>query len=202
MSTTSSLITFDSIVSLWQTGKSPKEIGALIGVSGPQVSSFICTGRTIFGESVFPTYLRNKLPTNKKDGKPRRSRKPAAFWRQIARMWRRGKTGPEIALAMEGSTSLTRGNSLVDQARRHLGAKAVPSRLGGLKVEIQPKTPITMKEFGRHYLRKVGDEWIFRNESGTEEVWVETLEPTGLLYRSRGNRPPRRLAFKNNLGIG
>lgn len=90
------------------------------------------------------------------------------------------------------------GVYLVRRARRKLGVKAVPVR--GLPAA--PKKPgkfVTMGDLGRHYLRRVGNELIFRTDDNREEVWVKTDDANGIRFSFRNAK--EYLVFKNVMGM-
>ncbi len=177
----------ERIVALWRERRSVKQIAQAEQVSVACVQGVIWQARQLLGSEVIPCRGR--------------SHHDKAFWLEVARLWREGKNGAQIGEVL-GYTAL-QGAVLVGQARYHLGVEQVPKngaartgeRAYAKRVECQlvkSTKPYTMADVERHYVRRVGPEFIFRDEQGNEEIWVE--DPKGLVWHSR------RLVFKVKLG--
>ncbi len=179
----------ERIAQLWREGNTCKQIAIALDITVERANQRVCNARRLLGIKQVP--FRSSIP---------RVPFSTARWEPIAALWRDGKSSGEIATILKVHPSINSAN-LVITARRYLGIEAVPLR--PRKAILPPHAPITMTEMGRHYLRRVGEEFIFRTESGTEEVWTKTQDPSGMVWprRGYGRNSPVRLAFKNVMGL-
>ncbi len=198
-------VPYEQIAALWSQGKSNDEVAAALGVKPSYAAAMVSQTRKRFGFERMPYRPRKPRKGSKGGRVPKRTdyapRQPAAYWERIAALYREGKSSTEIA-AVVGHSNLNPGQ-LVQQARYHLGSKAVPFRLFGKRAPAKPvRAPVTMTEMGRQYLRRIGEEYIFRDIHGNEEVWVRTNDPSGLILSAQGVRRAEapRLAFKCVMG--
>lgn len=190
-----------SIIKAWKEGLTGVQIATRFNVPTAQIAPYIASLRKRLGTDAIPRrnqcHGMSPLPRVLKSGP--RINVPRERWLEIAQLWRDGLRGEKLGAAlgvMSGQATV-----LVQRARWHLGKELVPNVARGRypKRAAQPAGPITMTDAGRHYLRRVGPEYVFRTEDGREEVWVEGEH--GLLHRYRVGRISRSLLFKTVMGM-
>lgn len=107
-----------------------------------------------------------------------KSRLPALDCELVARLWAEGKTNEDI-------DQITGRRQSVTRARKALGVERMPSH--AVKKLARPIGPLTMAELDRHFVLKIGDEYIFRDSHTREEIWKRdetgAVGPYGRRYR-------------------
>ncbi len=187
----------ERFIGLWNEGKNAKEIATILTIPLTRVQQRIFMLRRQYGVERVPYRVRTPKP--KALPFPCKPKLSTAQWEPVAALWRDGKNSAEIAGILKTPAWVNAAN-LVQTARRHLGVEAVPLR--PRKAMMPAHAPITMAELGRYYLRRVGEEFIFRTDEGKEEVWTRTADPSGMIWRRGGRNPtPIRLVFKNVMGL-
>jgi len=193
-----------TLLAMVRERKSGKEIAAALNLSPSYVNCLVSSARMWLGAEAVPYHYLSSPDSASTGERAPRGRKRLHdddYWREVARLWREGKTGSEVAAVM-GVPALS-GNALVQQARRYLGLKLVP-KIGPqrqtdrweimrkARETARAKNPLTIGDLGRYYVRRIGPEYILRNAEGQEEVW--TIDPTGFKWSTV------KLRFKEMLG--